>query len=103
VFDALRANTVEAVIEFSLEDVMVGSWGFVLLRLRWWRPPADLEMLGGAVESAVSSRLCPSTRLGADVDTHVVCDGNMGPGSIEDCRLWPFTSAVAGPGDRRGT
>lgn len=55
------------------------------------------------MESAVSSRLCPSARLGADVDTHFVWDGNMGPGSIEDCRLWPFTSAFAGPGDRRGT
>jgi hypothetical protein len=60
-------------------------------------------MFGGAVESAVSSRLCPSARLGADIDTMVVFEGNMGPGSNEDRRFCPFPSAGSGPGDRRGT
>jgi hypothetical protein len=55
------------------------------------------------VESAVSSRLCPSVRLGADIDIIVVVDGNIGPGSIEDRRLCPLPSAGSGPGDRRGT
>lgn len=55
------------------------------------------------MESAVSSRLCPSARLGADIDTIVVFEGKMGPGSNEDRRLCPLRGAGSASGDRRGT